>query len=645
MDKVSRRTFVASAVAAGASAVLPKSALAFENPMPPTGASTPSKPMGREIIQQRAVSFPMENVRLGPGAFSAAADSNRRYLKTLPPDRLLHTFRLTAGLPSSAEPLGDWEKPDCELRGHFAGGHYLSACALAFASSGDEELKRNGDQMVAELAKCQAQHKNGYLSAYPQELFDRLRDGVNVWAPFYTIHKIMAGHLDMYTFTGNQQALDTVEKMASWVRSWADPLSEQQMQRVLLVEYGGMGEVLANLYNATGKREYLNLARRFDKKWFFDPLAAHRDELKGLHVNTHVPQVIAAARLYELTGDRRYWNIASYFWDEVTSERSYCTGGTSNFELWRADPGVLSTQLSPHTAEDCCVYNMMKLTRHLFAWSPEAHYMDYYERVLFNHRMGTIDPETGTTVYYLALGNGYSKIYAKPFDSFWCCNGTGAEEFAKLTDTIYFHDDDSIFVNLYIASNVNWPEKGIRLTQQTSFPEEQGTTLTIATGGPVNVDLKLRIPYWTTAGSVKVNGRAVPAFADPGSYLVLRGPWKNGDRIELNLPMHLHAAPMPDKDSLQAAMYGPIVLAARLEEEPREKWYRHFTSEEKQEPLPTLQFKGKISAPSSWLEPGDGKLAFRTVGQTQAAVTFVPLSNIVHHRYSVYHEISEGMSQ
>ena len=597
MKTVSRREFVATAVAVGAGAVLRVPAFALENQSSGASSAAASKAVDHEVVVPQASPFPMKNVRLLPGAFSAAAEANRKYLKTLPPDRLLHTFRLTAGLPSSAEPLGDWEKPDCELRGHFAGGHYLSACALAFASSGDEELKRNGDLMVAELAKCQAQHKNGYLSAFPQELFDRLRDGVNVWAPFYTIHKVMAGHLDMYTLAGNEQALDTVEKMARWVRSWSDPLSEQQMQRVLLVEYGGMGEVLANLYGVTGKREYLELAQRFDKKGFFDPLAAHRDELKGLHVNTHVPQVIAAARLYELTGDKRYWNIADYFWDEVTSERSFCTGGTSNFELWRSDPGVLSTQLSSETAEDCCVYNMMKLTRHLFAWSPQAQYMDYYERVLFNHRMGTIDPETGTTVYYLPHGNGYSKIYAKPFDSFWCCNGTGAEEFAKLTDTIYFHDDNSIFVNLYIASEVNWPEKGIRLTQQTSFPEEQGTTLLVSAAKPVDIDLKLRVPYWAKNGSVKVNGRPIPAFADPSSYLVLRGPWKNGDRIELSLPMHLHAAPMPDKESLQAAMYGPLVLAARFEEEPREKWYRHFTAQEKQEPRAHAAVQGQARRP------------------------------------------------
>jgi len=639
LEKISRRKFVATAAAAaGAATVLPTRALALHEEMPKPFSASAAKQISREVVPLQAVPFPMSNVRLGPGAFSAAGEANRRYLKTLPPDRLLHTFRLTAGLPSSAEPLGDWEKPDCELRGHFAGGHYLSACALAFASSGDEELKRNGDVMVAELAKCQAQHKNGYLSAFPQELFDRLRDGVNVWAPFYTIHKIMNGHLDMYVLAGNEQALETVQKMAGWVRSWADPLSEQQMQRVLLVEYGGMGEVLSNLYGVTGKREYLDLARRFDKKWFFDALAAHRDELKGLHVNTHIPQVIAAARLYELTGDKRYWNIADYFWNEVTSERSYCTGGTSNFELWRSDPGALSTQLSPNTAEDCCAYNMMKLTRHLFAWSPHAKYMDYYERVLFNHRMGTIDPETGTTVYYLPLGNGYSKIYAKPFDSFWCCNGTGAEEFAKLTDTIYFHDDDSIFINLYTASEVSWPEKGIRVTQQTTFPEEQRTVLLISAPKPVNVDLKLRIPYWANSGSVEVNGRTVPAFADPSNYLVLRGPWKSGDRVELSLPMRLHAAPMPDKESLQAVMYGPLVLAARFEEEPRDKWYRHFTAQEKQEPAPMLQFKGKVDDPASWLEPAGGKLAFSTVAQNQS-VAFLPLSKIIHERYSVYHEV------
>ena len=638
MKSMSRRKFVATAAVVGAGAVLRAPTFALEDQTAVSGPVAASKVVNHEVVASQASPFPMKNVRLQSGACNAAAEVNRRYLKSLPPARLLHTFRLTAGLPSSAEPLGDWEKPDCELRGHFVGGHYLSACALAFASSGDEELKRNGDLMVAELAKCQAQHKNGYLSAVPVEWFDRLRDGVNVWAPFYTYHKIMAGHLDMYVQAGNEQALDTVEKMARWVRSWSDPLSDQQMQRVLQVEYGGMGEVLANLYGVTGKTDYLRLAQRFDKRAFFDPLAAHRDELKGLHANTHIPQVIAAARLYEVTGDKRYWNVADYFWNEVTGERAYCTGGISNFEFWKTDPGILSTQLSGDTAEDCCEYNMMKLTRHVFGWAPRAQHMDYYERVLFNHRLGTIDPETGTTVYFLPVGGGYSKIYAKPFDSFWCCSGSGVEEFAKLTDTIYFHDDNSIFINLYIASDLNWQEKGILLTQKTSFPEEQKTTLIISAAKPVDVDLKLRIPYWATNGSVKVNGRAVPAFADPGSYLVLRGPWKNGDRIELSLPMQLHAAPMPDRENLQAVMYGPLVLAARFEEEPKEKWYRHYQSQTKKEPAPALQFKGRLHDPSSWIESAGGKLAFRAVSQRQT-ITFVPLSSILHERYFVYHEV------
>jgi DUF1680 family protein len=638
MKKVSRRTFVATAAAMGAGAILRPPAFSLQNQGVDASVAQAAKPVSHDVVSSQAAPFPIKNVRLQPSAFSAAAEANRKYLKTLPPDRLLHTFRLTAGLPSSAEPLGGWEKPDCELRGHFAGGHYLSACALAYASSGDEELKRTGNLMVAELAKCQAQHKNGYLSAFPVEWFDRLREGVNVWAPFYTMHKIMAGHLDMYTLTGNEQALDTVEKMARWVHGWVDPFSDEQMQRVLQEEYGGMGEVLANLYGVTGRQPYLALAQRFDKKVFFDPLAAHRDELKGLHANTHIPQVIAAARLYEVTGNKRYWNIADYFWNEVTSERTYCTGGTSNFEHWKTDPGVLSTQLSGDTAEDCCEYNMMKLTRHLFAWSPRAQYMDYYERLLFNHRLGTIDPETGTTVYFLPVGSGYSKIYAKPFDSFWCCSGTGAEEFAKLTNSIYFHDDSSIFVNLYIASDLSWPEKSIRLSQQTSFPEEQGTTLTVSAAKPVDVDLKLRIPYWAKNGSVKVNGRVVPAFADPGSYLVLRGPWKNGDRIELSLPMQLHAAPMPDQASTQAAMYGPLVLAARFEDEPKEKWYRHYQAQTKQEPAPRLVFKGKLDDPASWIEPTRTKLAFRAVSDGQT-VNLVPLSSVLHERYFVYHEI------
>ena len=633
---LTRRRFVAGAGAAAAATLLPNPlrGAAFQDPV--------LNAAGREKILWQALPFPIKQVRLLPGPCQQAQEANRRYLHTLPVDRLAHTFRLTAGIPSSAQPLGGWEKPDVELRGHFAGGHYLSGVALVYASTGDEELKKKGDSLVAALAQCQQEMKNGYLSAFPIELFDRLRDRVKVWAPFYTIHKIMAGHLDMYTLAGNEQALQTVEKMAGWVDGWTTPLSYEHMQRVLGTEFGGMAEVLCNLYAVTGKRRYLEVARRFEHTQFFDPLAAHRDELKGLHVNTQIPKVIGAARRYELTGEIRCRDIAQYFWDEVTSQRCYSTGGTSNGEHWESDPGKLAHELGPDTTEDCCAYNMMKLTRHLFGWSPSAHYMDYYERVLWNHRLGTIHPDDGTTMYYLPLGSGYWKIFGRPFDAFWCCTGTGAEEFARLTDTIYFHDSSSIYVNLYLASEVEWPEKNLRLRQETQFPEQQGTRLTVLTEKPVDIAIHLRVPYWVEGGAVKINGRQLPVFASRSSYLTLRGPWKNGDVIELSLPMGLHRHPMPDDESLQAVMYGPLVLAGRFDAIPAEMRFGEYGP--RGTPYRVPEITGKIDDVSSWVEQAEeSPLQFRAVHQDQP-IDLVPLNQILQHKYAVYWKVNPAKS-
>jgi len=596
------------------------------------------KAISPERIPWQVRPFPMKQVRLGDGPCKIAMEADRQYLHSLPVDRLLHTFRINAGIPSSAQPLGGWEAPDCELRGHYAGGHYLSACALMYASTGDEDLKKNADTVVAELGKCQAALKSGYLSAFPIEFFDRLRERQRVWAPFYTIHKVMAGLLDMYVHCGNEQALEMVQKMAGWTAGYTGSLSYDHMQRVLGTEYGGMGEVLCNLYAVTGRDYSLEVAQRFDKKAFFDPLAAHRDELKGLHVNTHIPQVIAAARYYELTGDRRYRDIAEYFWDEVVSERSYCTGGTSNGESWNSDPGKLSTELGPATTECCCAYNMMKLTRHLYGWSADPRVMDYYERTLFNHRLGTINPEDGTMMYYLPLEAGYWKTFGKPFDSLWCCTGTGSEEYAKLTDTIYFHNDDALYVNLYIDSQLDWPEKGLRFKQETRFPEEQGTTITVSAKNPAQLTVNLRVPYWAQGGSVKINGTSLPAFSSPSSYLTLNRVWKTGDKIDLSLPMGLHIQAMPDNETIQAAMYGPLVLAGRFEPVTREMSYGDY------EPKPGDQRKvPDISAdatrPTAWIEL-DAKqpLTFQAVGQSQP-LTLVPLYKVIHERYAVYWKV------
>ncbi|MBZ5520719.1 MAG: glycoside hydrolase family 127 protein [Acidobacteriia bacterium] len=633
-----RRQFLAGASGMAGAALLRASLgeAALQDPVLNAGRNSGPSP-SHERVRWAALPFPMKQVRLLPGPCLEAQEANRRYLHTLPVDRLAHTFRVTAGLPSSAEPLGGWEKPDSELRGHFAGGHYLSAVALLYASTGDEDLKKKGAALVSALAECRKQMKSGYLSAFPIELFDRLRERVKVWAPFYTIHKIMAGHLDMFVHTGNEQALQTAEKMAGWVDGWTTPLSYEHMQRVLGTEFGGMAEVLCNLYAVTGKRQYLDVARRFDHAQFEDPLAAHRDELKGLHVNTQIPKVIGAARRYELTGETRYRDIAQYFWDEVTSERCYCTGGTSNDEHWNTGPGKLSQELGTDTTEDCCAYNMMKLTRHLFGWSPSAHTMDYYERTLWNHRLGTINPEDGTTMYYLPLASGYWKVFGKPFDAFWCCTGTGAEEFAKLTDTIYFHDDRSIYVNLFVASELHWPEKKIRLRQETQFPRQAETKLTILAEQPSEFDLHLRIPYWAQGGAVKINGRVLPVFASRSSYLTLRGPWKNGDVIELSLPMGLHRHPMPDDESLQAVMYGPLVLAGRFDAVTPEMQYEGYGP--RGTPFKAPEIAARIDDVASWVKPVSGQPLLFRAGTPEQAVDLVPLNQILHNRYAVYWKV------
>ena len=637
----SRRSFLAIAATAAASPVLPKTLLAAWQDPVANSSLKDGKAVRREKVAWGVLPFPLKQVHLGDGPCRAAMDADRSYLRSLDPNRLLHTFRLNAGLASNAQPLGGWEAPDCELRGHYAGGHYLSACALMYASTGDEDLQKNADVVVVGLGRCQTALKSGYLSAFPVEFFDRLRERQKVWAPFYTVHKIMAGLLDMYVYCGNEQALDMAEKMAGWVDAYTESLSYEHMQRVLGTEFGGMGESLCNLYALTGDRDYLEIAHRFDKHQFIDPLAAHRDELKGLHVNTHIPQVIAAARYYDMTGEKRYRDIAEYFWDEVVSERSYCTGGTSNNESWNTDPGKLSTDLGPDTTECCCAYNMMKLTRHLFGWSPDARLMDYYERTLFNHRLGTINPEDGTMMYYLPLASGYYKTFGKPLDAFWCCTGTGSEEYAKLGDSIYFHDDNSLYVNLYIDSQLEWPEKGLRFRQSTRFPEEQGTTITVSADRPAQLAINLRIPYWTQGGSVKINGEKLSAFSNPSSYLTLNRVWKTGDKIELSLPMALHMESMPDDDSIQTAMYGPLVLAGRFDAVSKELSFSGM-GPKRGDAAKVPDIVANASKPASWIEPDPKQpLTFRATGQSQS-FPVVPLNEIMNERYAVYWKINNS---
>jgi DUF1680 family protein len=508
-----------------------------------------------------------------------------------------------------------------------------------YASAGDGDLKDKADEIVTQLAACQKAQQNGYLSAFPEEFFDRLREERPVWAPFYTYHKIMAGLMDMYVYCGNEQALTVAEGMAGWVDRWQESISDEHMQRILQTEFGGMNEALCNLYALTGKYDYLDLAGRFEKSMFFDPLAAHRDELKGIHANTHIPQVISAARRFELTGQERYREIAAFFLRTVTTDRIYCTGGTSNGEYWRTPPGNLSTELGKTTEECCCGYNMLKLARHIYGWTADPRVLDYYERTLFNSRLGTQNLADGGMSYFLPLGSGYWKYFNSTYDSFWCCTGTGVEEFAKTADTIYFRGDQGIFVNLFIASEVAWPEKGLRLEQQTNFPEEEGTALLIHSERPIDMALNIRIPWWAASGgTIKLNGTALPAFASPGSYLTLNRTWKEGDRVEVRLPMSLRMETLAGDETQQAAMYGPLVLAGRLGTEGlmKEMFYTEYSPTPPGEQIFAPVIKTSSKDPVGWLKPAlTQPLTFQTVGQ-ERPITLIPLYKLFGERYAVY---------
>ena len=641
--EMTRRQFVSTAAAVAGAALAPNLALgSLPSATTSEGAHREERLLSLEKSAWKVKPFPTAQVRLRNGPFKEAMEANRRYLMSLPADRLLHTFRVNAGLPSSAEPLGGWEKPDCELRGHFTGGHYLSACALMYASVGDAELKARGNSMVAELARCQRALGDGYLSAFPKEFFERLREGKRVWAPFYTLHKIMAGLLDMYVHCGNEQALEVAEGMAGWVGRWAQPLSDAEMQQVMQNEFGGTSEALYNLFALTGNSSYLDLGDRFYHKKVFDPLAAHRDELKGLHANTNIPKMTGAARRYELTGDSRFREIASFFWQEVAGARAYCTGGTSFEEFWRTEPGQLATELGQNTEECCCGYNMLKLTRHIFGWTADPHAMDYYERTLFNSRVGTQDGE-GLKSYFLPLGGGYWKYFNSPFDSFWCCTGTGAEEFAKFGDTIYFHDERRLFVNLFIASELSWPEKGLRLEQETSFPEEGKTRLRLRAERPLSMELNIRVPYWATrGGKIALNGETLTGFSSPSSFLTLSRTWKDGDRVEVSLPMELHIDSLPDDPTLQAAMYGPLVLAGRLGSENLSEAMVHigYDTSPGGKPAPVPAIAASPKEPLGWVEPVPNQpLSFR-LREASQQISLIPLYKLFGERYAVYWKVT-----
>ncbi len=520
-----------------------------------------------------AYSFDLKDVLLLDSPFKQNMERESKWIMSLSVDRLLHSFRNTAGVYAGREggymtvkKLGGWESLDCELRGHTT-GHILSGLAYLYASTGDDKYKVKADSLVEGLAEVQlALGKNkqsGFISAYAENLIDRNIAGESVWAPWYTLHKIYAGLIDQYLYCDNQKALDVLIKAAAWAYQKLMPLTEDQRKLMLRNEFGGINEAFYNLYAITGDSNHKELAEFFYHANVLDPLAEHNSDLYFKHANTFIPKVIGEARNYELRANERSKDIVNFFWNTVIDEQTYCTGGNSHKEKF-IQANKISENLSGYTQETCNTNNMLKLTRHLFCWEADSKYADYYERALYNHILGQQDPNTGMVAYFLPLLPGAHKVYSTPEHSFWCCVGTGFENHAKYGEAIYYHNKSDLYVNLFIPSQLTWKEKGITLSQETAFPEDGKVKLTIAAENPVRIVLNLRYPSWTSKAEVKVNGKKIKVKQTSSGYITIDRNWQDKDQVEINYPMHLYLAATNDDPNKAAIMYGPLVLAGKM---------------------------------------------------------------------------------
>jgi DUF1680 family protein len=525
--------------------------------------------------------FPLDQVTLGDGVFRRKRDLMLDYARSYPADRILAVFRANAGLDTrGARPPGGWETADGSLRGHY-GGHFLTLLAQAYADTREAALKTKLDYLVSALGECQqalAEHGDprpshpGYLAAYPETQFILLESYTTyptIWAPYYTCHKIMRGLLDAHTLTGNAQALQIAAKMGDWVHSRLGRLPKEQLERMWSIyiagEYGGMNEVMADLYALTGRQEHLAAARCFDNTALLDACAADRDILEGRHANQHIPQFTGYVRLFDHTGEARYAAAARNFWGMVTGTRMYSLGGTGQGEMFRAR-GAIAATLDANNAETCATYNMLKLSRQLFFRAPDPAYMDYYERGLTNHilasRRDGPSPSSPEVTYFVGMGPGVVREYG---NTGTCCGGTGMENHTKYQDSVYFRSaaGDALYVNLYLASTLRWPERGLVIEQTSDYPAEGVRTLTFREGGG-RLDLKLRVPSWATGGfTVTVNGVRQRVEATPGTYLTLSRNWRRGDRIGVTAPYRLRVERALDDPGVQSLFYGPVLLVAR----------------------------------------------------------------------------------
>lgn len=517
--------------------------------------------------------FPLGDVTLLDGPFKHARDLNLQVLLKYHVDRLLAPYRKEAGLPARAESYPNW----IGLDGHVA-GHYLSAMAINYAATGNAECEERMDYMLSELRECQeANAVNnsdwgiGYAGGVPnsKNLWSNFKKGdfgiyFSTWAPFYNLHKMYAGLRDAWLYCGNEEAKTMFVKFCDWGITITSDLTDEQMQQMLNMEHGGMNEMFADAYQITGDEKYMIAAKRFSHKLLLDPLSKGIDNLDNKHANTQIPKFVGFERIAELSHDKKYDKAGSFFWETVTTKRSLAFGGNSRREHFPAAGSCIDFVNVNDGPESCNSYNMLKLTEDLFRVHPRAKYVDYYERTMYNHILSTQHPEHGGYVYFTPARPRHYRVYSAPNEAMWCCVGTGMENHGKYNQFIYTHTQDTLFLNLFVASELNWKGKGIRIRQETSFPYEEQTKLTV-TEGSGTFKLMVRYPSWVSKDQLKitVNGNNVSFTSDPSSYVCIDRKWNQGDVIQIMLPMHSTVEHLPNVPEYIAFMHGPILLGAK----------------------------------------------------------------------------------
>lgn len=520
--------------------------------------------------------FALGDVTLTSGPFKAARDLNLRVLKEYDVDRLLAPFLIDAGLQPKGEPFPNW----AGLDGH-VGGHYLSAMAINYAATGDEECRRRMEYMLSELKRCQQSNGDGYIGGIPngKALWQDIRDGKvasiwRYWAPWYNIHKIFAGLRDAWLYGGSDEALDMFLRLCDWGISVTGNLTDEQMEQMLSNEFGGMDEIYADAYQITGDGRYLETARRFSHHWLLDSMEAHVDNLSNVHANTQIPKVVGYARIAETGRDGAYLDAAEFFWETVARKRSLALGGNSRREYFSAMDDFRSHVEDREGPESCNTYNMLKLTEDLFRMTGCADYADFYERALYNHILSTQHPEHGGYVYFTSARPAHYRVYSSPNSAMWCCVGTGMENHGKYGEFIYTHDGkDTLRVNLFVASRLDWKDRNVVVEQTTAFPDEERTTLRISLkrGRSQRFTLMVRRPAWAGEGyAVRCNGEevALPAVDEgAASYVAVDRKWRDGDVVEVTMPMRMRLEQLPQVGEFVAVMRGPILMGARVGED------------------------------------------------------------------------------